>query len=114
MSTKTIFSRIIDGEIPARIVHADEHVVAFHDINPVAPVHVLVVPRKVIAKIEDMAAEDAGLVGHMVWTATRVAKQLGLEDGYRLVMNDGAQGGQTVFHIHLHLLGGRDLTWPPG
>jgi histidine triad (HIT) family protein len=114
MATKTIFSRIIDGEIPARIVHADEHVVAFHDVNPVAPVHVLVVPRKVIAKIEDMEAEDAGLVGHMVWTATRIAKQLGLEDGYRLVLNDGAQGGQTVFHVHLHLLGGRDLTWPPG
>jgi histidine triad (HIT) family protein len=114
MSEKTIFARIIDREIPADIVFEDEQCLAFRDINPAAPTHVLVIPRRPIARVEDMAAEDAPLLGHLVWVATRIARDLGLEDGYRLVINDGEMGGQSVFHLHLHLLGGRPLAWPPG
>lgn len=111
---KTIFAKIIDREIPADIVFEDDRVLVFKDIHPAAPTHVLVIPKKPIARIEDMTEEDAPLLGHMMWTATQVAKDLGLTDGYRLVMNNGHQGGQTVFHIHLHVLGGRAMTWPPG
>lgn len=114
MAEKTIFARIIDKEIPARIVFEDERALAFHDVNPQAPVHVLVVPKKPIDRIENLTEADEALVGHLVLVATRVAKDLELEDGYRLVMNNGEHAGQSVFHIHLHLLGGRHLGWPPG
>jgi histidine triad (HIT) family protein len=111
---KTIFAKIIDREIPADIVFEDDRVLVFKDINPAAPTHVLVIPKKPIAKVEDMTEADEPLLGHMVYVATQVARDLGLEGGYRLVMNNGNEGGQTVFHIHLHVLGGRPMHWPPG
>jgi len=114
MADKTIFEKIIDGDIEGDIVHRDEQVVAFRDVNPQAPTHILVVPRKVIDRIENMTAEDEALVGHMVYVATQIAQREGLGNGYRLVMNNGRGGGQTVFHIHLHLMGGRSFGWPPG
>ncbi len=111
---KTIFARIIDREIPADIVYEDEQALAFRDIHPAAPSHVLVIPKRPIDRIENMRAEDAPLVGHLVWVATQIARQENLGSGYRLVMNNGEDAGQSVFHIHLHLLGGRPLAWPPG
>ncbi len=114
MAEKTIFARIIEREIPARIVYEDDRALAFHDVNPQAPVHVLIVPKRAIDRIENMTADDEALVGHMVLVATKVARELDLRDGYRLVMNNGEHAGQSVFHIHLHLLGGRHLGWPPG
>ncbi len=110
----TIFARIIRREIPAAIVYEDEHVLAFRDVAPQAPVHILIIPKKPIAQIELATAEDRDLLGHMLLTARAIATELGLLDGYRLVINNGDQGGQTVYHLHLHLLGGRDLAWPPG
>lgn len=114
MSNKTVFARIIDREIPAKIVFEDDQVLAFHDAAPRAPVHVLVIPKKPIDMVENLSPEDERLVGHMVYVASQLAKELGLSHGYRLVMNNGTDGGQTVFHLHLHLLGGRALGWPPG
>lgn len=112
---ETLFSRIIRREIPAQIVHEDEHVVGFRDINPQAPTHVLFVPRQPIATLNDLGDADAGLVGRLVLAATRYARAQGFaDDGYRVVMNCNRDGGQTVFHLHLHLLGGRALGWPPG
>lgn len=110
-----LFLKIIDREIPADIVHEDDEILAFRDIDPQAPVHILVVPRRRIATINDLAEDDAGLVGRMVLTARKLAADEGLaEDGYRLVFNCNEKGGQSVFHIHLHLLGGRQMKWPPG
>jgi histidine triad (HIT) family protein len=114
MSSDTIFGKIIRKEIPAQIVYEDEQCLAFRDIIPQAPVHILIIPKKVIAQIELMAQEDEALIGHLYWVATQVARQEGLSDGYRLVINNGNQGGQTVYHLHIHLLGGRSLSWPPG
>lgn len=109
-----VFCRIAAGEIPARVVHRDERAVAFHDINPQAPVHVLVIPREHIASLADVGEEHGDLLGHLLLVASRVARQEGLAAGYRLVANCGRDGGQTVDHLHLHLLGGRGLGWPPG
>lgn len=110
-----LFCRIIKGEIPAKIIYQDDHVAAFEDINPQAPNHLLVVPQKHIATLNDLHSEDNELIGHMVQTAKMLAKQLNIaDDGYRVVMNCNAGAGQTVFHIHLHLLGGRQFVWPPG
>lgn len=109
----TIFKKIIEGELPADIVYQDEHVVAFKDINPVAPVHILVIPRKEIPKLSDMDEGDKWLIGHICFVATRLAADFKLE-GYRLVVNIGKDGGQHVFHLHFHLIGGRPLGWPPG
>ena len=110
-----LFCRIAAGDIPAKIAYQDEDVVAFHDINPQAPLHVLVIPRKHIATINDLQADDAALVGKLFLAAKQVAKEAGYaEDGYRVVMNCGLDAGQTVFHIHLHILAGRALSWPPG
>jgi len=110
-----IFCKIVAGEIPADKVYEDELVVAFRDLNPQAPTHVLVIPKRHIATLNDMTADDEAIVGRMVQAASKVAAQEGLaEAGYRTVMNCNADGGQTVFHIHLHLLGGRQMTWPPG
>lgn len=114
MSTKTLFQKIIDREIPAQVVYEDNQALAFRDINPQAPVHILIIPKKPMAQIELMTSEDEALLGHLFYVATQVAKQEGLQDGYRLVVNNGVQGGQTVFHLHIHLLGGRALGWPPG
>jgi histidine triad (HIT) family protein len=109
-----LFCKIINKEIPADIIYEDEHVIAFNDISPQAPSHALIIPRKHIATLNDVQAEDAALVGHMVKTAATIAKQLGFdENGYRTVFNCNPHGGQTVYHIHLHLLGGKPMGWPP-
>jgi histidine triad (HIT) family protein len=109
-----IFCKIIAGEIPADIVYQDDLVIGFRDLNPQAPTHVLLIPRKHIATINNIEAEDEAIVGRLLSAAKQVAKQEGLaEDGYRIVMNCNEAAGQTVFHIHLHLLGGRNMTWPP-
>jgi len=111
----TIFSKIIRGEIPATIVHEDDQVLAFRDVAPQAPTHILVIPKREIATTNDIGAGDETLIGHMVRVATQIAKNEGIaDDGYRLVMNCNADGGQAVYHIHLHLLGGRKMSWPPG
>ena len=111
----TLFAKIIRREIPADIVYEDDDVLAFRDINPQAPVHVLFVPKRAVATLNDLADADATLVGKLVVAAARWAKAQGFaEDGYRCVMNCNRDGGQTVFHIHLHLLAGRTMHWPPG
>lgn len=110
-----LFCRIADGAIPARKVHEDEDVVAFHDVNPQAPTHVLVIPRRHIASLDALTDADAATIGRTLVRAAAIARTLGLpEAGYRLVINTGAAAGQTVFHIHAHILGGRELGWPPG
>lgn len=111
----TIFARIINGEIPAGKVYEDAHVVAFHDVNPQAPVHVLIVPRKPLVNVAGASAEDAELLGRCLLAGAQIARDLGLEArGYRLVTNVGDDGGQSVYHLHVHLLGGRAMGWPPG
>jgi histidine triad (HIT) family protein len=110
----TIFSKIIRGEIPARIVHDDDRCLAFHDVAPQAPVHVLVIPKRPIPSLAAATADDSALLGHLGLVATQLAASLGLEEGYRLVVNCGPDGGQSVDHLHVHLLGGRQLGWPPG
>lgn len=114
MSEETIFSKIIRREIPADIVYEDELALAFKDVNPQAPVHILVIPKQPIAQLADAQPEDHRLMGHLLLTAKRVAEQAGLENGYRVVINSGPDGGQTVYHLHLHILGGRFMQWPPG
>jgi histidine triad (HIT) family protein len=110
-----LFCKLIARQIPATIVHEDEHIVAFKDITPQAPTHVLVVPRRHIASLNDLSSADDALVGEMVRIAASIAKANGHADhGYRTVFNCNADAGQTVFHLHLHLLGGRKMTWPPG
>lgn len=110
----TIFGRIIRKEIPARIEHEDDLCLAFHDVAPQAPVHVLVIPKKPIPSLAEAEPGDEPLLGHLVFVATQLARKLGLSDGYRLVVNCGRDGGQSVDHLHVHLLGGRALGWPPG
>ena len=111
----TIFNKIINKEIPAQIVYEDELCLAFRDINPQAPVHVLLIPKKEIPTLNDLQKSDAELLGHLLLKVPELAKKLGIaDDGYRIVMNTNANGGQTVNHIHIHILGGRELTWPPG
>jgi histidine triad (HIT) family protein len=112
--SETIFSRIIRKEIPADIVYEDELVLAFRDVNPQAPVHVLVIPKQPIESLATVNVADQAILGHILVTIQRVAHQEGLENGYRVVTNVGSDGGQTVFHLHFHLLGKRSLSWPPG
>ncbi|MGI9228331.1 MAG: histidine triad nucleotide-binding protein [Gammaproteobacteria bacterium] len=112
--TDTIFSKIINREIPADIVYEDDQCLAFRDVNPQAPVHVLVIPKQPIARLAEAKAEDQALLGHLMLAAGKVAQELGVADAYRLVVNNGADAGQTVFHLHLHILAGRSFTWPPG
>lgn len=114
MQNKTIFKRILDREIPADIIHEDDLCIAFRDVNPQAPTHILVIPRKEIRSLADLTDDDQALVGHLMLTAAQLAKQLELADGYRTVINCGPNGGQTVDHLHIHVLGGRRLQWPPG
>lgn len=114
MSEKTIFKRIIDGEIPADIVHEDDQCLAFRDMAPQAPTHVLVIPKKEIASIRELESSDAPLLGHMWLVIGKLAEQLNLSAGYRVVVNCGKEGGQAVDHLHFHLLGGRQMNWPPG
>jgi histidine triad (HIT) family protein len=110
-----LFCKILAGDIPADIIYENEHVLAFRDINPKAPVHVLIIPRRHIARINDVTSDSAVEVGQLVAAAAEIARAEGVaDDGYRVVMNCNAHAGQTVFHLHLHLLGGRILGWPPG
>lgn len=110
-----LFCKIAAGEIPANIIYQDDSVMAFDDINPQAPHHKVIISKKHIETLNDLQDDDEKLVGHMVYVATKLAKELNIaDDGYRVVMNCNAHGGQSVFHIHLHLLGGRRLAWPPG
>jgi len=114
MPEKNIFKKIIDKEIPAEILYEDEHCLAFYDVAPQAPTHLLVIPKKEIASIDAIDREDADLLGHL-WIVIRdLARKLELDQGYRVVGNCGEEGGQTVDHLHFHLLGGRTLQWPPG
>ena len=110
----TIFRRIIDREIEADIVYEDEHALAFRDIRPQAPVHILVIPKEEIATLDDVEGRHGQLIGHLFSVVRTVAKELGLESGYRVVINCKEDGGQEVPHLHLHLLAGRKMTWPPG
>lgn len=114
MLQDNIFLKIVEKKIPARIVHEDDQCIAFHDNNPQAPVHVLIIPRKVIPTHADITPEDRELLGHLHLVAAQLANKLGLKEGYRLVLNCKEQAGQTVPHLHLHLLGGRPMGWPPG
>lgn len=115
MSTDTVFAKIVRREIPAQIVYQDEDVTAFRDLNPAAPTHILIVPNKIIPTLNDAAPDDERVLGKLLLTAQKLAAQEGIAaGGYRVVMNCNADGGQSVYHIHLHLLGGRKLTWPPG
>ena len=109
-----LFCKIVDGTIPSTPVYQDELSYAFADINPKAPVHVLVVPREHIGSLDKANRSNRALLGHLCWAAAEIARQKGLAKGYRVVVNTGEDGGQTVDHLHLHLLGGRQLTWPPG
>jgi histidine triad (HIT) family protein len=112
--SKTIFKRIIDKEIPAKLIHEDEHCIAFHDINPQAPIHVLVIPKKEIVSLATLENDDQALIGHLHLVIRDLAQSLKLTEGFRVVVNCGRDGGQTVDHLHFHLLGGRSLAWPPG
>jgi histidine triad (HIT) family protein len=109
-----IFCKIVDGSIPSKAVYEDKLCYAFADLHPQAPVHVLVAPRDHIASMDETDQTDGALLGHLLWAATEVARNKGLTSGYRLVVNTGEDGGQTVEHLHVHLLGGRPLAWPPG
>jgi len=114
-AVKTIFEKIRDGEIPADVIHRDEHCFAFRDISPQAPFHVLIVPNKPIPRIGEAEPGDQAILGHLLLTAAKIASGLGLaKSGFRVVINNGPHGGETVPHLHVHLLGGRQLTWPPG
>jgi histidine triad (HIT) family protein len=111
----TLFTKIINRELPAKIVYEDEKCLAFHDINPQAPVHVLLIPKREIASMNEVTEADSDIMGYLMTTAPKIAKQLGIDDsGYRLVVNTNEDAGQTVFHVHLHIMGGRPLDWPPG
>ena len=110
-----LFCGIVEGKIKGNIVYQDDSVVAFKDINPKAPVHVLIIPRKHVAGVLDLTADDGALIGHIFAVAARLAREQGIaESGFRVVVNSGADAGQSVFHLHYHLLGGRRMTWPPG
>ncbi|MBV8225272.1 MAG: histidine triad nucleotide-binding protein [Verrucomicrobia bacterium] len=111
----TLFEKIVARQIPANIIAEDDELIVFHDINPQAPVHVLIVPKKPIARLAEARSEDGALLGKVLLKAQEIAKQLGiLQTGFRVVINSGRSGGETIPHLHLHLLGGRQMTWPPG
>ena len=110
----TLFQKIIDKEIPADIIYEDDLSLVFKDINPQAPTHLLIIPKKQIVKASDAIESDKEVLGHLIWVAGEVARNLGIEDAFRLVVNNGARAGQSVFHLHIHLLAGRPLNWPPG
>ena len=113
MTESCLFCRIVRREIPAKVIHEDEHTLAFRDIDPKAPTHVLVIPKEHVPSLNEVT--DAAQVGRLMLVAAQIAKAEGIaEEGYRMVVNSGANAGQTVFHVHLHLLGGRRLSWPPG
>jgi histidine triad (HIT) family protein len=109
-----LFCKIVAGEIPARKLYEDDRIIAFHDIDPKAPVHFLVIPKKHISTLNDLSEADTALAGHILITAQRLAKEQGCDEGFRVVMNCNELGGQTVYHIHMHVLGQRQMAWPPG
>jgi histidine triad (HIT) family protein len=111
---RTVFKKIIDGDIPAKFIYQDEHCVAFKDIDPRAPTHILVIPRKEIRSLAEVEEADATLLGHLMVAISKIAREQGLDSGFRVVTNTGKWGGQSVDHLHFHLLGGRQLSWPPG
>ncbi|KKD37386.1 MAG: histidine triad nucleotide-binding protein [Limnoraphis robusta] len=111
---ETVFSKIIRREIPADIVYEDELVLAFKDIAPQAPVHIVLIPKKPIPKLADATPEDHALMGHLLLKVKQIADEAGLDNGFRVVINNGEDGGQTVYHLHIHILGGRPMQWPPG
>jgi histidine triad (HIT) family protein len=110
----TLFGKIIRREIPATIVYEDDQCLAFRDINPQAPTHVLLIPKKEIPRLADATPQDQAVLGHLMLVAGKITRDLGVEDAFRLVVNNGADAGQSVFHLHLHIIAGRKLTWPPG
>lgn len=110
----TVFKQIIDGDIPVEFVHEDEECVAFHDQNPQAPTHILVVPRKPIPMLVDATDEDQAMLGHLLLVANKIAVKEGLDSGYRVVINNGPDACQSVYHLHIHVMGGRGFSWPPG
>ena len=112
--TDTIFAQIINRQIPADIVYEDDECLAFRDVNPQAPVHILVIPKQPIARLVEAGADHQALLGRLLLAANQVAREQGVDDAFRLVVNNGAEAGQSVFHLHLHILGGRPFTWPPG
>ena len=112
--TDSIFQKIIDKEIPAEILFEDDKCLVFKDINPIAPIHVLIIPKKPIEKISDSKKEDTELLGYLLLKAGDIARELGVEEAFRLVVNNGAGAQQTVFHLHIHLIAGREFNWPPG
>jgi histidine triad (HIT) family protein len=112
--TMTLFGKIIKREIPAAIVYEDDQCLAFRDINPQAPTHVLLIPKKEIPRLVDATPQDQAVLGHLMLVAGKIARDLGVDDAFRLVVNNGADAGQSVFHLHLHIIGGRKLAWPPG
>ncbi len=112
--SETIFSKIIRKEIPAEIVYEDDQCLAFKDVNPQAPIHVLIIPKKEIAKVADASSDDQNILGYLLLKAGEIAQDLGVKDAFRLVINNGENAGQTVFHLHVHLLAGRSFNWPPG
>lgn len=114
MSESTIFSQIIEGKIPGNIEYQDDLCAVLHDIRPQAPVHLLIVPKKIIPRLSEAEASDSGLLGHLLLVAQEMAVRLQLEKGFRIVINNGRQAGETVPHLHIHLLAGRPLEWPPG
>jgi histidine triad (HIT) family protein len=115
MEDTCLFCRIVNGSIPARLAHQDDQTLAFHDIDPRAPVHVLIIPRKHVTAVDQLREGDAEVMGQLFMVARRLARELGVADsGYRMVVNNGRDAGQSVDHIHMHLLGGRPLKWPPG
>ena len=114
MTVPTLFTRIIQRELPADIVYEDDICLAFNDIHPVAPVHVLLIPKQEIGMLSDMKPNQVDIMGHLMLKVSHVADLVGLNNAFRVVVNNGAEAGQTVFHLHLHILGGRDLHWPPG
>ncbi len=110
----TLFERILAGEIPAKIAYQDDHAFVIHDINPQAPVHVLVIPKKPLPRLDKASEEEQALLGHLLLVARKMAAELDLGKGYRVVINNGPDGGESVPHMHVHVLGGRQMTWPPG
>jgi len=112
--SETIFQKIIDKELPAEIIYEDDISLVFKDINPVAPTHLLIIPKKQIDMISNAKKEDENLLGHLLFVAGEVARELGVEDAFRLVINNGSGAQQTVFHLHIHLIAGREFSWPPG
>lgn len=112
--SKTIFQKIIDREVPARVEHEDEHCIVIHDVNPQAPVHLLLIPKRPIARISEAVAADQAILGHLLLTAGTVARKLALADGFRLVINNGRHASESVPHLHVHLLAQRQMDWPPG